>query len=70
MKDADGNVLVTETSAGRMFEVTRDKEIVWDYLAPERVYMEGENRIPSLFSGKRFRREDLPFLDGLPAQTP
>jgi hypothetical protein len=64
----NGNVLVTETSAGRIFEVTRDKEVVWDYRAPERVYAEGENRIPSLFSGRRFRREDLPFLDAAPAK--
>jgi hypothetical protein len=59
----NGNILVTETEAGRIFEVTRDKEIVWDYRALERVFMEGENRVPSLFSGRRFRRDDLPFLD-------
>jgi hypothetical protein len=62
----NGNVLVTATSAGRIFEVTRDKQIVWDYRAPERLTADGETRIPSLFSGKRFRKEDLPFL----SQTP
>src|SRR5207237_10285239 len=67
----NGNVLVTETSAGRIFEVTRDHEVVWDYRAPERIFMEGENRIPSLFSARRFRREDLPFLESaVPATTP
>jgi hypothetical protein len=58
----NGNVLATETETGRIFEVTRDKEIVWDYRAPERIYIAGRLRIPSLFSGRRFRREDLPFL--------
>jgi hypothetical protein len=62
----NGNVLVTETETGRLFEVTREKEIVWDYRAPQRVIIDGKNRIPSLFSGKRFRREDLPFLDQEP----
>ncbi len=63
----NGNVLVTEASAGRMFEVTRDKELVWDYRAPERYDDgDGEIRIPSLFSGMRYRREDLPFLNDEP----
>ena len=63
----NGNVLATEASAGRMFEVTRDKELVWDYRASERYNDgDGETRIPSLFSGRRFRRADLPFLDQEP----
>jgi hypothetical protein len=67
----NGNVLVTETETGRLFEVTRGKEIVWDYRAPQRAVMGGKTRIPSLFSGKRFRREDLPFLNGEPpGRTP
>jgi hypothetical protein len=30
----DGNTLVTEGSDGRIFEVTREYEIVWEYLSP------------------------------------
>lgn len=33
----NGNVLITESSAGRMLEVTRDGEIVWEYINPVRV---------------------------------
>ncbi len=29
-----GNVLITDSTAGRAFEVTRDGEVVWEYLAP------------------------------------
>ncbi len=66
----NGNVLATITSSGRIFEVTRDKEIVWDYRAPQRVTEDGYTGIPSLFSGRRYRREDLPFLDALAVPPP
>ena len=36
----NGNTLVTESDNGRAFEVTRDGEIVWEYLSPFRA---GEN---------------------------
>jgi len=32
---ANGNVLVTESTRGRVFEVTRDKQVVWDFWNPE-----------------------------------
>ena len=31
---ANGNTLVTESDFGRIFEVTRDGEVVWEYLGP------------------------------------
>lgn len=30
---SNGNTLITETATGRIFEVTKDKEIVWEYYA-------------------------------------
>jgi hypothetical protein len=33
---ANGNTLITETDMGRAFEVTHDKEIVWEYISPYR----------------------------------
>ena len=30
----NGNTLICESDAGRIFEVTQDKEIVWDYYSP------------------------------------
>lgn len=35
----NGNTLITETSKGRVFEITRDGKIVWEFLNPEK----GEN---------------------------
>ncbi len=36
----NGNFLITETNSGRVLEVTRDKDIVWEYINPVRT---GEN---------------------------
>jgi len=30
----NGNTLITEGSDGRIFEVTRDHELVWEYISP------------------------------------
>jgi hypothetical protein len=30
----NGNTLITEGSGGRIFELTRDHEIVWEYISP------------------------------------
>ena len=32
----NGNTLITETDFGRVFEVTQDKEIVWEFISPYR----------------------------------
>ena len=33
---ANGNTLITQSTGGRVFEVTPDGEIVWDFLSPYR----------------------------------
>jgi hypothetical protein len=38
----NGNTLITESTAGRAFEVTRDHELVWDFVNPNRAGAEGE----------------------------
>jgi len=60
------NILISETSGGRAFEVTREKEIVWEYLNPNRG---GEDNalIAVIFEVTRFPNayvED--WLDGTP----
>jgi hypothetical protein len=32
------NVLITESNNGRAFEVTREREIIWDFVAPQRAW--------------------------------
>ncbi len=50
---ANGNTLITESNTGRAFEVTPDKEIVWEFLNPFRA---GKNNelVASLFDLVRF----------------
>ncbi|NNE07452.1 MAG: PQQ-binding-like beta-propeller repeat protein [Gemmatimonadetes bacterium] len=50
---ANGNVLASESQAGRAFEVTPDGEIVWEYYTPERRGENGE-MIPTLFEIYRY----------------
>jgi hypothetical protein len=55
-----GNILITESTTGRVFEITPRGKLVWEYISP------------SLESGSigvvnwatRHRRADLPFLNG------
>jgi hypothetical protein len=39
---ANGNTLITEETRGRIFEVTRDHEIVWEFVNPVRAEGRGE----------------------------
>lgn len=60
----NGNVLITETNRGRLFEVTRDKDIVWDYRSPYHGVYKKEPEteyIPVLGSGLRFPPEFIRF---------
>jgi hypothetical protein len=44
----NGNILVTETDGGRALEVTREKEVVWEFYNPNRAGEDAE-LIASLF---------------------
>ena len=50
----NGNTLITESDYGRAFEVTREKDIVWEYYNPHRA---GPNLeyIATLFELRRLR---------------
>jgi outer membrane protein assembly factor BamB len=58
-----GNVLVTEANAGRIFEVTRDGRIVWEFWNPERAEEDGRPFVASVADAKRYAAEELPFLE-------
>jgi hypothetical protein len=49
----NGNTLITESTAGRAFEVTREGRIVWEWVSP---YRAGEKRelIATLYEMRRF----------------
>lgn len=59
----NGNTLITETDAGRAFEVTSDKNIVWEYINPHRAG-ENDEYIASLHEVTRIYPDfPLPWLE-------
>ena len=48
----NGNTLITEGGGGRLFEVTHDHEIVWEYISP--YYGNGVYRGMSKYNGYKF----------------
>ena len=54
----NGNTLITESTAGRAFEVTLEGEIVWEYVNPHRAG-EDESLIASLLEVVRMRRDEF-----------
>lgn len=54
----NGNTLVTESDGGRLFEVTKGGEIVWEYINPVRAG-EHDGRIPIVCWGQRFAPDEL-----------
>jgi hypothetical protein len=59
----NGNTLITETDNGRVFEVTHDQEIVWEFINPNRAGPEGD-LIASVFELIRYEAEYPGFLSG------
>jgi hypothetical protein len=58
----NGNVLITESNAGRLLEVTHDDQIVWEFCSPDR---SGDNNelVAMVTSGQRYDADDLTFLE-------
>lgn len=57
----NGNILVTDSQNGRIFEVTRGKKIVWEYVSPVREGPDGKF-MPVICSALRYTKKDLTFL--------
>jgi hypothetical protein len=58
---ANGNLLVTEALGGRVFEITREGQIVWEYINALGE-SGGPARVGLLTHAERFSRETLTFL--------
>ena len=57
-----GNVLVCEGTSGRLFEVTRNHEVVWEWINPFTNYRRGEPTV-SVYRAHRYS-VDFPGLSG------
>jgi len=58
----NGNTLISESNNGRLLEVTRDKQIAWEYRIPERKLNYRNLEIATAVFAERFAPEDLEFL--------
>jgi hypothetical protein len=61
----NGNTLISESNNGRLLEVTRDKEVVWEYFIPERTPNRRNVDMATAVFGERFAPDELDFLDAL-----
>ena len=53
----NGNTLITEGSTGRLFEVTAEKETVWEYVSP--FVLDGRfGPTPAVFRARRYASDD------------
>ncbi len=56
----NGNTMITEGAYGRIFEITPDHEIVWEFINP---YIEKEHNINMVYRAYRVPYEWIPQLD-------
>jgi hypothetical protein len=54
-------MLITESQAGRVFEITANGEVVWSWIAPRW----DENNVPEILEGTRYGTEYANFVSGL-----
>ena len=59
----NGNVLATSSIHGRLFEVTRDGEIVWEFLNRAQKTVDGKRYVALICGAERFAPEELTFLE-------
>jgi hypothetical protein len=60
----NGNVFVVETIRGRAFELTRERDIVWEFDSPHRVQSEGEELVANLYDMVPIAAEQASFVAG------
>ena len=59
----NGNTLITESHCGRVFEVTRDCEIVWEYISPHNLAEREGLFFSDVFRAYRYPYDWVPQLD-------
>ena len=59
----NGNTLITEGATGRLFEVTPQREVVWEYVSPFTLIDPRFGPTPAVFRAHR-HRADAPELAG------
>jgi hypothetical protein len=55
-----GNILVAESDRGRLFEITREGEVVWEYWTPESTKDDGEVMRQTVYRAYRWGEDTVP----------
>jgi hypothetical protein len=58
----NGNILICESDGGRLVEVNRNKEIVWEFVNPVQETFEGKSYISVLSTSRRYSFKELNFI--------
>jgi len=58
----NGNVLICESDGGRLVEVNRNQEIVWEFVNPVQETFEGKRYISVISTGRRYSAGELNFI--------
>lgn len=56
----NGNILVTEAMGGRVFELTADRKVVWDWVSPYRAGKD-DTYVSAVLGAKRYGKDDINF---------
>ncbi len=65
---ANGNTLITEGMTGRIFEVTPEKRIVWEYMSPfGNLIEDGPSRESWIFKSLKYSPDEIDFPPSLPS---
>lgn len=64
----NGNTLVTEGASGRLFEVTPDRDVVWEYVSPFTMMDPRFGPTPAVFRAHRYPKESFAGRDLAPGR--
>lgn len=64
----NGNTMIVNSTAGRIFEVTPEKEKLWEYVVPQYKVIDGKNMIATVTTAEKINASRLNFLNGERAQ--
>ncbi|MBI5457478.1 aryl-sulfate sulfotransferase [Candidatus Kaiserbacteria bacterium] len=66
----NGNIHVSVGPAGHFFEVTPEKELVWDYINPFTAYASGIWPNNGVFLARRYHKDEIVWPETLPSPLP
>lgn len=66
----NGNTLIIEGVSGHLFEITKDKQLVWDFINPYTSYTTGVFPNNSIFKARRYSIDEIDWPERLPHPMP